>query len=210
MTTETLQTDRHCLRAPIPEVLDVARYLDAAVSAHIAGNLGLAGALIRQADIPSVRQWLDSIWGSKSPYVMYRAIANSPPTLPDDARVGARMPPESVKRELIKRDGYHCRFCGIPVIRSEIRDRVRQIYPDQLQWGNSNATQHAGFQALWLQYDHLLPHSRGGQSVVENMIITCAACNFGRMQFTLEEVGLSDPRNRQPVTSLWDGLERFT
>ena len=42
------------------------------------------------------------------------------------------------------------------------------------------------------------------------MIITCAGCNYCRWHYTLEEVGLSDPRLRMPVAgSSWDGLERF-
>ena len=60
-----------------------------------------------------------------------------------------------------------------------------------------------------LHYDHLLPHARGGTNDFENMLVTCAPCNCGRDNLTLEEVGLSDPRLREPVRSAWDGLERF-
>jgi 5-methylcytosine-specific restriction endonuclease McrA len=62
---------------------------------------------------------------------------------------------------------------------------------------------------MWAQYDHILPHSRGGTSELSNMVVTCAPCNFGRMEFTLAEVGLADPRDRAPIRSSWDGLERF-
>lgn len=65
------------------------------------------------------------------------------------------------------------------------------------------------FQAMDLHYDHLLPHARGGTNDLENMLVTCAPCNCGRDKLTLEEVGLSDPRLRDPVRSTWDGLERF-
>ena len=62
---------------------------------------------------------------------------------------------------------------------------------------------------MWAQYDHLLPHSKGGNNDVNNIVVTCAPCNFGRMSYTLEEVGLIDPRTREPIRSAWDGLERF-
>jgi 5-methylcytosine-specific restriction endonuclease McrA len=62
---------------------------------------------------------------------------------------------------------------------------------------------------MWLQYDHLLPHARGGTNDLGNIVITCAPCNFARMNYTLEEIGLLDPRTREPVRSDWDGLERF-
>ena len=122
-------------------------------------------------------------------------------------RVRVRMP-SLVDREWLRvRDGLHCRFCGIPLIRKEVRERVRKCYPTI--WGRKNVAQHAAFQAMWLQYDHLLPHARGGENSMENLVITCAPCNYAGMDFTLPELGLLDPRDREPVRSNWDGLERF-
>jgi predicted restriction endonuclease len=88
-------------------------------------------------------------------------------------------------------------------------DRIRKAYPQELPWGKANIDQHAAFQAMWAQYDHIRPHSHGGTSDLDNIVVTCAPCNFGRMSFSLEEVGLADPRAREPVTTAWDGLERF-
>ncbi|MDQ6698748.1 MAG: HNH endonuclease [Acidobacteriota bacterium] len=119
------------------------------------------------------------------------------------------MPTTAEKQLLFERDGFHCRFCGIPVIRSEVRQRMRVAYPEALPWGITNPTQHAAFQAMWLQYDHVLPHARGGDNSLGNVVITCAPCNFARMNSTLDEVGLMDPRTREPMRSDWDGLERF-
>lgn len=82
-------------------------------------------------------------------------------------------------------------------------------YPDAVPWGRKNSEQHAAFQAMWMQYDHVLPHAKGGTNDLSNVVISCAPCNFGRMEFTLEEVGVEDPRLREPVRSTWDGLERF-
>lgn len=197
-------------RAPIPEIADAARYLDAAVSAHQAGRSGLAEELIRLADNPTIREWTESILGKKSPYVQYRATSDTPQEISKEHRVKERMPTTSEKNRLLQRDGYHCRFCGIPVIRREVRELIRKIYPDALQWGSQNINQHAAFQAMWVQYDHILPHARGGNNDLDNMVITCAACNYGRMQYTLDEVGLVDPRTREPIRTTWDGLERLT
>ncbi len=119
------------------------------------------------------------------------------------------MPNPARKRAVLDRDGRHCRFCGIPVIATETRQRIRAAYPDEVRWGARNAEQHAGFQALWLQFDHVLPHARGGGSDLDNLIVACAPCNNGRSNLTLEEAGLADPRMRPPVGGPWDGLERF-
>jgi 5-methylcytosine-specific restriction endonuclease McrA len=200
---------RPCLRDPIPEIADAARYLDAAVSAHLDGRSNEAERLIRRADMSAIRDWTESLWGKESPYVKYRPVLDAPPSLPREQRVKRREPTLADKCDLLLRDGYHCRFCGIPVIREEVRDRIRKIYPNALRWKSGNVNQHFAFQAMWVQYDHLLPHARGGDNDLENTVITCAPCNFGRMNRTLKEVGLIDPRTREPVRSTWDGLERF-
>jgi 5-methylcytosine-specific restriction endonuclease McrA len=195
---------KRCFRYPIPEIFDAAKYLDAAVSAHLAGHSKVAEELFVLANIKEVWDWVDSIWGKNSPYVNVEIN----PSLHTRPRVKTRMPSAQMKRELQGRDGYHCRFCGIPVIRSEIRSTLKKAYPKAIPWEGTTATQHAGFECLWLQYDHVVPHSAGGENTLENLVITCAACNFGKMNFTLEELGLLDPRNFPPVQSTWDGLER--
>ena len=207
IVTAPSRTFRHCLRDPIPEIADAARYLDAAVSAHLTRRPNLAEELIRLADMAAIRAWTESLWGSHSPYVHYQEVAL--PSLPKQARAKLRMPTSDEKRELHLRDGYRCRFCGIVVVRKEVRERIRIVYPHALPWGSKNVEQHAAFQAMWAQYDHLVPHARSGTNELENLVVTCAPCNFGRMNYTLEEVGLIDPRTREPVRSSWDGLERF-
>jgi hypothetical protein len=199
-----------CLRPAIPEIGVAAEYLSAAVSAHLAGDPRSAAGLIRATNLPVIRDWVESLWGKASPYVHFQEVSNAPPILSRADRLLLRMPNQAEKRLLIERDGYHCRFCGIPVIRAEIRNRLRRFYPDALPWPTvSNKAQHPAFQAMWVQYDHVLPHARGGTNEMKNMLIACAPCNFARMNYTLEEIGLADPRLREPVRSGWDGLERL-
>lgn len=198
---------KHCFREPIAEILDAARYLDAAASAHLAGHGEMAAALFKLANCDTSRAWLESIWGAKSPYVQLTPRPDQP--LEPALRVQSRMPNKTQMAELHARDGYHCRYCGIPVIRPEVRKKACQLYPEQVTWGSTNASQHAGFQTLWAQYDHVLPHAYGGTNDLENLVVSCAACNFGKMSYRLEEIGLSDPRERPPIQSQWDGLERL-
>lgn len=195
---------KRCFREPIPEIYDAARYLDAAVSAHIEGKPNIASELFTLANNPIIWEWTDSIWGRNSKHV----IVNKQPSLHTIPKANARMPSAAQKAELHQRDGYHCRFCGIPVIRAENRKILNKVYPTSIPWGKTNASQHAAFQCMWLQYDHVVPHSSGGSNDLDNLVITCAACNFGKMEYTIEELGLLDPRTFPPVGSLWDGLER--
>jgi hypothetical protein len=200
---------RLCLRLPIPEIEEAANYLDAAVSAHLGGDYGAARELLHLADSKVVWDWTDSVWGKKSPYTLYRPVPNSPATLEKNQRAMPRYATLATQKLVHERDGYYCRFCKIPVVRDEIRVRISRAYPDAAPWGNKNHLQHAGLQCMWAQYDHIVPHSRGGGSDIDNILLTCAACNYGRMQFTLEEVGLLHPDTHAARRGPWDGLERF-
>jgi hypothetical protein len=206
-------TGRLCLRRPVPEIEIAAAYLDDAVSAHLAGRFEQAKELINRANMPpfgsAIREWTESLWGKSSQYVQYRLVAGAPAVLRAGERKPERMPTSEEKRLLHQRDGYRCRFCGIPVIRGEIRKKLRSLYPDVIPWGKANISQHAAFQAMWAQYDHILPHARGGDNALNNIVVSCAPCNFGRMGYILDEVGLQDPMLRPPVQSSWDGLERL-
>jgi len=190
---KSVAVDRICLREPIPEIADAARLLDAAVTAHLIGARDVAERLIRLADMPVLRDYTESLWGARSPHVQYRAVADAPAHLADEGRAKERMPTPAEKVALFQRDGYHCRFCGIPVIRREVRDRIRKVYPDALRWGTKNAEQHAAFQLMWAAPDHVLPHSRGGSSDLQNTIIVCQPCNCARMHLYTRRARLTRP-----------------
>ena len=176
-------------------------------------RLHLAKELLNRTNLSplrkALREWVESLWGKASPYVHHRIVQGAPPILPRAQRPPFRMPTGSEKRLLHERDGYRCRFCGIPVIRKEVRDRFRELYPEVMPWGKTNREQHAAFQVMWAQYDHIVPHARGGTNDLDNIVVACAPCNFGRMNYLVEEVGLADPRTRSPIQSTWDGLERL-
>lgn len=198
-----MTTLRSCLRLPIPEIEDAKRLLDSAATAHVAGDFDAAAKLLEQANMPVVRAWTESLWGARSPYAPKKAKASVA-----TARAKERMPSSFLQAQLHGRDGYSCRYCGIPVIRKQIREYFRSNYPTLQIWGRKNVEQHAAFQAMWAQYDHVIPHSAGGQNEIGNLVVTCAPCNFAKMDCTLEEAGLADPRSRSPVITTWDGLER--
>jgi len=199
---------RTYLLEPIPEIAEASRYLNDAVTAHLAGKSALAEKLIRQADIKAVWDWAEMLWGTG--YLKrYQVTSEATLGISDEARVKDRMPGAVAKRALHARDGFHCRFCGIPVIRREVRNRIKKYYPDALRWGSTNSEKHAAFQTMAASYDHILPHSKGGNNELENLVVICAPCNCARCHRSLDEVGLIDPRLREPVGSTWDGLERF-
>jgi hypothetical protein len=206
---------RRCMREPISEIFHASHLLDRATDAHLAGDHSTAGTLIRTANIPAVRAWAESLWGSKATnpdqrkYHRFRAVAAALPHLPKAQRIPQRMPSSAERSSIVERYGRNCVFCGIPLISKEVRIAFGRAYPGALPWGRTNQTQHAAFQCMWMQFDHLLPHSRGGDNTLENVVITCAPCNSARWHWTLNEVGLIDPRKLPRQKTSWDGLKRF-
>ena len=179
--------------------------LDAAVTAHLNGNAGEALRLLIASNLNEVRDWTESLLGKGSDFAPRGPYLSNPPL----HSVPERMLDTKTKAALHDRDGYYCRFCGIPVIRKQVRERLRKLYPEAALWGHRNQDQHAALQCMWAQYDHLLPYSRGGTNELLNIVVTCAPCNFGRMQYTLEEVALQNPLTRETRRGPWDGLERL-
>ncbi len=131
--------------------------------------------------------------------------------VPKDRRDGKSSTiPADVKRAVLSRDGYRCRYCGIPVVDAEIRKIANKLHPESVTWGGDPRYQHAGFAVMWLQYDHVVPWSHGGRTDKDNVVIACALCNFGKWNNTLKQLGLEDPRNRAPdKRNDYDGLERL-
>jgi len=200
---------RRCMLKPIPAIAEAAGLLSDAVDAHLAGDAAGAAALFAAADMPAIAAWTQSLWGTENPAIhRYRAIPGSPPALPELERHRPVAPGAALRRSIVGRDGHHCRYCGIPVVPATMRMQLALIYPE-VRWGSANGDQHAAFQAMWLCFDHVVPHSRGGRTDFENLIVACAPCNNARNERTLEEVGLQDPRDFPIDGSNWDGLQRL-
>ncbi len=215
-TEGTSWAPRECLRNPIPETFEAAMLLDRAVAHHLAGNCNEAARLIRQADTEDIRAFTESLWGSKTTnpdqpkYIRWRYVSGLPgPAVEDLER--KRKPNPSDEEAIVTRWGRRCVHCGVPLIRSAVPKALQAACQDLRIWcpGNKNAEQHAAFQSMWLQFDHVVPHSSGGRTEIGNVVVTCAPCNYGKGESMLEELGLIDPRSRPGVRTSWDGLERL-
>jgi hypothetical protein len=204
MTSTPRTSLRRCLREPIPEIEAAAGQLAEAAKAHLAGNRAEVVSRLKASNLQSVRDWTESIWGKSGPFAVRGPYDSDPPV---QRLEKARMPGLAGQRQLHAAGGYYCRFCSIPVIRREVREFFRKNYPEANLWGTKNSEQHAGFQCMWAQYDHVVPHARGGTNDISNLVVTCAPCNYGRMNYTLREAGLQDPRCHPPRVGPWAGLE---
>jgi len=115
--------------------------------------------------------------------------------------------PAAVKRRVWERDRYHCRYCGLPMIDERVRVALQELVgTDIMSWGDTNAARHGIAFAARPEYDHVHPMSAGGADDESNLVTSCPGCNYGKDRFTLEEIGLDDPRLRPAATVEWDGL----
>ena len=212
--------NRDCLLDPIPEHYQAARLLDKAAHAYCAGNDDEAVDLLLSADIEALYHWCEKLWG---PGWDYKVQDIPLPSGLKDEDIASPNIPASIKSQVLARDGYFCRFCGVPVVCSKSRNLLRKTYPEATaghgtpgkQWNHlANEQKHYAFQALEINYDHILPRSRGGPNTVDNIVVACAPCNCGRRDEPLEAVGVNNPLDSGPLPGPpdgfegWDGLTR--
>jgi hypothetical protein len=137
--------------------------------------------------------------GQQSAYFRFQGVPKSIPTKRADGTKAPRMN-SKIELEVLSRDRHCCRYCGIGVIRKEVlKTYSKRIGELNFPLGNSNATRHGvilGFQAV---ADHVVPYSEGGATDTSNLVTSCWSCNYGKSNYTVAELGLDDPREREPV-----------
>jgi 5-methylcytosine-specific restriction endonuclease McrA len=201
---------RYSIKDQIPEIFAACEALSAAADAHLSGNGILAEETLMRANCPIVWSWLNPAWVDVDRNVVHQRPEGDTKSVPKSDRDPDRNIRAAVKNAVLSRDGFRCRYCGIPVVSADIRKFFAKLYPSAVPWdARDPSKQHAGLQTLWLQFDHVEPHSHGGRSDPENVVVSCALCNFGKHGFTLRQLSLSDPRLRDPIPTAWDGLERL-
>ena len=204
---------RDCFLPPPGETSEVLRLFDAAADAVVEQDLALADQLVACADMPSLLAHADRLWGKLDPGIhklafnpAYKLRVRQP--FPKSERDNPQ-PSTMVKRTVFERDGWHCRYCGIPVIAEAPFKVLRALRLPSFRWGDSNASLHLGAVLLWGVLDHVMTHSGGGSTVPANLITSCWLCNGAKWNATLEEAELNDPWFRSPVKDKWDGLTRL-
>ena len=134
-------------------------------------------------------------------------LLGKPPHSRSRSGTGPRNPPTSLIAAVLKRDRYHCRYCGLPVIpRAMFTAFGTVVGASAFQFGRVNLERHGAALVSWAQYDHVVPYSQGGATDISNLVTACWACNFGKGSYELHQIGITDPRLRKPLAVDWDGL----
>jgi 5-methylcytosine-specific restriction endonuclease McrA len=110
--------------------------------------------------------------------------------------------------EVFRRDSYRCRYCGLHLLSPQaLRRFADQVGPEVFRITGEGNTSKAGPSLVFRPTaDHVEPWSRGGGTNLANLVTACWPCNFGKMEYTVGELGIADPRTRPPVADGWSGL----
>ncbi|WP_329127416.1 HNH endonuclease [Streptomyces sp. NBC_01465] len=105
------------------------------------------------------------------------------------------------------RDRYLCRYCGRATVCLPVLRMMSGLFPQQFpfhpNWKADSC--HPAYSEISTSNDHVVPVSRGGDSLDETNIVTsCAGCNYRKSDLLLEHLGMT----LQPIehNSAWRGL----
>lgn len=198
---------RDCFLEPPPALHRAADLLDQAANAILSNDHGRAGGLILEADDPDIWEFARQLMGPANQNILRFRKCETAPTYVDNSV--KRMPSKKDEAAIFERDGWRCRTCSVRVLSPKAVKKLRTLFPREARWGRTNIDQHPALLVLKASIDHVIPHSRGGSNDPSNLLTACYPCQFGRSSWTLEEVGISDPRLRTPTVDQWDGLTRL-
>jgi 5-methylcytosine-specific restriction endonuclease McrA len=104
-------------------------------------------------------------------------------------------PAVSMERMAFTRDNGHCRYCGVDVfLRQEQKMLSSLVGPALFAMGTTNLTRSGAMIVTRATADHVVPVSQGGKTTLSNLVTACWPCQFGKAEFTPDQLGLRDPR----------------
>lgn len=118
-----------------------------------------------------------------------------------------RKPSDSLEDDVFYRDFYKCRYCDNRLISQNFfKVFIKKLNSLTFQKGKKNLEIHGIILLTWPFADHVVAHKLGGRTDLSNLVASCYSCNFGKAQYTVEQLGIENPFNRPPVHDGWNGL----
>lgn len=177
------------------------------------GKIGDAQQLIIDSPDIDLRTWFD-VHAQNTGTWRYKALGVHAPTM--------MLPLDPVKTItklqalIFARDNFHCRYCDSKVIPKPVFVRAQGILgqdpsgTDFVPLGETNMSRSGYYLMFAGTLDHVIPHSLGGRTDASNLVTCCWSCNYGKMNYALEQLGLNNPMDRAPHSdSTWKGLQDF-
>ena len=191
-----VESSRWSLNAPLefPEKFNTTHALFiSAYEAAMAGELEMAKNLLGETNEAEIRNWYVE-HGQMSGFFRFKALGNKAAP----KYLGRRDPLTSISQfetQVYKRDDYRCVYCKNPLIHSKVLKNMEKLLGlVSFPTSGTNAQRHGVVFILRATVDHVVPLSQGGRTELANLVTSCWSCNYGKSNFTLAEIGLTDPR----------------
>lgn len=127
-----------------------------------------------------------------------------------DIELDSLRSPDKYRREVFKRDGYTCQYCGMKVVPKEVFAAYSKLVGEEIfRSTGTNDQRHGIVLAFRANADHVVPWNLGGKTNPENLVTCCWSCNYGKSGYTLEEIGIDDPREKDLRNGEWIGLVEY-
>lgn len=193
--------------APLPPPRWFRNQLDPfaeSVRAAARGELDRANDILNEVRSNDLRAWyyVHARWSGTKRF----ELLGRPAPVAVGPVEGQRMPNTAVQKFILERDGYRCRYCGIGVIPKNILFDFGDILATPAFRASTDSDRHGAVQAFRANFDHVTPANLGGSSDAENIVTCCWSCNYGKDRFTVDQIAMDDPRDRQPERFEWRGL----
>jgi 5-methylcytosine-specific restriction endonuclease McrA len=181
---------------------------EAAVRCAVRGDIAAGLEHLERTRHLEIREWFKTI-GQNSGKKRFQELGSleAKESLIERSLVVSGRVNIALARQVLQRDHYCCRYCGVQVIYASEARRIRKRFgAENFQMSQDNDIAHGTLRAFYNSFDHVVPRSRGGQNTADNIVTACYACNFGKDNFTVDQLGLDDPRQNPPVDSAHDGF----
>jgi 5-methylcytosine-specific restriction endonuclease McrA len=201
-------------RAPLPHPREFDESIDhfvAATKLAFAGEVQEARHRMGSIDHMPMVKWYDEI-AQHVGDVRYELIRNYQPYRKRAQRDKKRDMGDARMRRLAERDGYRCGYCGIRVVEPAVLKKVqselgRDVFPSKTgEKGSSNLDYHGIWLVMAITLDHIKPFAIDADDSDGNLVTCCWGCNFGKYDYTLDELGLLPPSTDSGVLGSWLGL----
>jgi len=177
-----------------------------AVEQFVSGNRDECIQALSKIKDKQITEWFVEHGQMSGRHRMKILALPKPKVIADDLRDPLRAP-KKYQNEVFERDSYHCRYCGCRLISQDVlKIFIKKLNSDNFRRAATNAETHGIIHIAWPVADHVVPWNIGGQTKPENLVTSCASCNYGKDGYTCEQMGIENPFKRSPIKDSWDGL----
>jgi len=188
-------------------VKDSFQILVDAITLASVGKVDIAQSILKNSRDLEMRTWYDVHAQNIAKWRFDAFKVETPaPVLPlDPVKTFSKF-----ESKLFARDNYKCRYCADPVMPKKVFEKAQSLIGStDFPLGRTNHTR-SGFYLMFVAtLDHVTPWSLGGRTNESNLVSSCWSCNYGKANFTVEQIGIRNPLNSIAAGDPDNGVERL-